>query len=577
MQRGRKPISLVLVAFLLGANGLVGLSAKAQTNRLNQRPEANKLHLDTDKPQSNLSKSTPVLPGQKPLADDSIIISLRSGADRDKVKEVLDEANGTIVKTLHVNADNYDILVIKPEQGKEEETIKKIADKNKTDKNFKLITRNYRLHAEQSAPNDTYYAQQNVEDMHFTEARTLYGNISPLRAPVVYDVDTGCNTDAGSTPSDRPDVVVYDFLTTDGTQISSVGDDGNGHGTGVCEIMGDVTNNNYQTAGLASFNQNIIPKIVECRALDSAGSGSDIAIAESIIYILNNLAPSHPGPINLSAGPAYNDSMITSLASTVYKEGCLLALAAANSGQDITGQVPNPMPLGLCVVQAFNADGETRPSWSNYANGDPVVAPGYTVIANDTGFAGTSIATPMVSGSVALLMSLFNVTGQQALNTLLATGVNVNVPPNTSWGYQDAKILFRLDDAIASLAKITPPPPTPPSPTPPSPTPPSPTPPSPTPPSPTPPKPSPETPAEKKAAEKWAEEKAAAKRKAEEALAKWKAEEAAAKRKQQRQPRERKQNRRRQALRKADKSALPQRQFLRRKVSCENAYSLMKN
>jgi hypothetical protein len=530
MQRGKKPISLVLLAFLLSANGLVGLSVRAQTNRLNQRPGSNRLHLNTDKPQSSVSKSTPVQSVQKPLADDSIIISLRSGADRDKVKEVLDDANGTIIKTLHVNADNYDILVIKPEQGKEEETIKQIADKDKTDRNFKLITRNYRLHAQQSAPNDTYYTQQNVEDMHFTEARTLYGSMSLVRSPVVYDVDTGCNTDAGSTPSDRPDVVVYDFLNSDGTQISSVGDDGNGHGTGVCSIMGDVTNNSYQTAGLASFNQNIIPKIVECRSLDSAGSGSDIAIAEGIIYILNNLAPSHPGPINLSAGPAYNDPTITSLASTVYKEGCLLALAAANAGSDITGQVPNPMPNGLCVVQAFNADGETRPSWSNYANGDPVAAPGYTVIANDTGFAGTSIATPMVSGSVALLMSLFNVTAQQALNTLLATGVNVNVAPNTSWGYQDAKILFRLEDAIASLAKTTTPP-TPPSPTPPSPTPPSPTPPSPTPPSPTPPKSPVETPAEKRAAEKRAAEEAAAKRKAEEALAKWKAEQEAAKKK----------------------------------------------
>jgi len=75
------------------------------------------------------------------LADDTIIVTLSPGADQDKVKEILDEVHGTVIRTLHVDKDNYDILFIKPEKGKADETIKKLADKK--DKNLKAVERNF--------------------------------------------------------------------------------------------------------------------------------------------------------------------------------------------------------------------------------------------------------------------------------------------------------------------------------------------------------------------------------------------------------------------------------------------------
>lgn len=451
---------MALITLVCGCKAVSGLPADGQS-RDHSTPSG------AAAPQTSLHKGQPLPSGatprqnDQPLADDTIIVSLRSGADKDKVKELLDDVGGAVVKTLHVNADDYDILLIKPAPGKEEETIEKIGDQDKKDRNFKLISRNYRRRAMNGdPPNDTYYAQQSIELMHFSEARALAVNLRPIRTPVVYDLDTGCNTDAGSTPSDLPNVVVYDFLSPNwGLQIPAANSDPNGHGTGVCEIMADVTNNNYQTTGLASFSQDVIPKMVECRCNNSSDFTSDAEAAGGITFILNHLSElGGPGPINISAGPYYNDSIIRSFAPTVYKQGCILLIAACNFGSDITGAVPNPMPNGLAVVQATNTDGETRASWSNFANGDPVVAPGITVIRNDAGFAGTSIATPMVSGSVALLMSMFNITGQQALNVLLATGTNVNVSPNISWVYHDPKIMFRLDSAIASLRNSAKPP-----------------------------------------------------------------------------------------------------------------------
>lgn len=105
----------------LGMIGLFALPINAQTGPPNSMPK-----------QEAQSDS---------LADDTLIITLSPGADQDKVKEILEEVHGTVIQTLHVDKDNYDILFVKPEKGKAEETIKKIAKKK--DKNFKAVERNY--------------------------------------------------------------------------------------------------------------------------------------------------------------------------------------------------------------------------------------------------------------------------------------------------------------------------------------------------------------------------------------------------------------------------------------------------
>jgi len=160
MRKRKKAISPILIALILWTN-IVCLSAAAQPapynpyNRYKGQSSPYKSQANSYKRQSSPYRSMPGRTIQQPLADDTIIMSLRSGADMDKVQEVLDDVNGTVIKTLHVNADNYDILLIKPEKGKEEETIKKITDEDKKDKNFKVISRNYRKYLLQPPPVST--------------------------------------------------------------------------------------------------------------------------------------------------------------------------------------------------------------------------------------------------------------------------------------------------------------------------------------------------------------------------------------------------------------------------------------
>jgi len=73
-------------------------------------------------------------------ADDNLIITTSPNADMDKIKALLTEEHATVIKTLHINRDNYSILFVKPEKGKANETLKSITDKK--DPNIQSIGRN---------------------------------------------------------------------------------------------------------------------------------------------------------------------------------------------------------------------------------------------------------------------------------------------------------------------------------------------------------------------------------------------------------------------------------------------------
>ena len=73
-------------------------------------------------------------------ADDSLIITTSPGADMNKIKALLTDVHATVIRTLHVNRENYSLLFVKPEKGKADETLKNILAKK--DKNIQSVGRN---------------------------------------------------------------------------------------------------------------------------------------------------------------------------------------------------------------------------------------------------------------------------------------------------------------------------------------------------------------------------------------------------------------------------------------------------
>ena len=196
------------------------------------------------------------------IADDTLIVCLYPGANKEQVAEVLEQAHGTVTRTLHVDNDNYDILFIKPEPGKSDETIKKITEKR--GKNFRSIDRNYTygaLTSFPSPPDDPEFTLQwNLSDIHWTQAQKKYIN-SQVRRPAITILDTGSFT--YSPKNELVNIRQYDAT---GSEVKpEAPKDIEGHGTNVASVAGCLTDNETVIAGVASFKPTVPVDIVMLR------------------------------------------------------------------------------------------------------------------------------------------------------------------------------------------------------------------------------------------------------------------------------------------------------------------------
>src|SRR6202171_3175607 len=104
MNQKKRATFLLLIALMLGSNILVCLSAYGQPGPYNPyNPYKGQSSLYKSQTGSHKQQTDPYksIPGHKKqvarYADDTIIIQTRPGADMDKVNEILDEVNGTVV------------------------------------------------------------------------------------------------------------------------------------------------------------------------------------------------------------------------------------------------------------------------------------------------------------------------------------------------------------------------------------------------------------------------------------------------------------------------------------------------
>lgn len=205
--------------------------------------------------------------------------------------------------------------------------------------------------------------------------------------------------------------------------------DGDGHGTHVTGIIG-AGRANPSTSGMfgVAYNAYLLP----IKSLDDRGSGTSASVANGIQYAVNqrnsvSVLPAHkPFAINLSLGSSAPSTTIEMALKNAVGAGMVVAAAAGNSG----GASPiwparfakeawaNGQIIAVGAVDANNVIA----SWSNRA-GDTqsfyLVAPGTSIYSTyskrnrktkryDATYAtlsGTSMATPYVSGAVALLKS----------------------------------------------------------------------------------------------------------------------------------------------------------------------------
>jgi serine protease len=277
--------------------------------------------------------------------------------------------------------------------------------------------------------------QWNFAGPNGVDAPTAWGNLAAAGASggagvTVAVLDTGVAYPTGdpSRPGSpdlaaRQFVAGYDFVDDDPIPY-----DPNGHGTHVASTIAELTNNGLGLTGLA-YGVSVMP----VRVLDRTETGEASTIARGVQYAVEHGAQ----VINLSLNFAHDPSpeALAGLAGALeeaHDRGTLVVVGAGNAAQDslaYPASVPHVLAVGATTESGCLAN------YSNYGQGLDLVAPGgggdahvaddphcrpgrtgapiYQVtravlpeLGFDTvGYTGTSMATPHVTATAALVIA----------------------------------------------------------------------------------------------------------------------------------------------------------------------------
>jgi serine protease len=283
---------------------------------------------------------------------------------------------------------------------------------------------------------DWQQLQWNFVGTFGVNAPEAWANVAADGAPggqgvIVAVLDTGVAY-ANRGPFRRsPDFSPYTFVKGyDFVAKNPYANDRNGHGTFVASTIAEATNNHYGLTGLA-FAAHIMP----VRVLDSAGEGEASTIAKGVLFAVKH----HAEIINLSLefSPGVTAADIPELMEALryaHRHGVLVVAAAGNEGDravDYPARAPNVVAVGATTEHGCLAD------YSNYGSEVTLVAPGGGADANlpgdpnchpelpsgrdifqvtftgssyrrfgiPSGYEGTSMATPHVAATAALIIA----------------------------------------------------------------------------------------------------------------------------------------------------------------------------
>jgi subtilisin family serine protease len=272
--------------------------------------------------------------------------------------------------------------------------------------------------------------QWGLDLIHADAAHT----VSTGAGAVVAVVDTGID-------AAHPDLAGRIGPGIDLVDGDSTPQDGNGHGTHVSGIIAADAGNGVGVDSVAPG-----ATIMPVRVLDGSGSGADSTVAQGIDWATAHRAD----VINLSLGsmvPLPGLGVPDDISAAVQRAVDHGVIVVAAAGNDALPFCENGTAQGkvLCVG-AIDKRG-ARSFYSSFGQGLGLVAPGGSGLPgtdedvlstyNDGGYqelAGTSQATPHVSGVAALLVSL-GVRGQAAVQRILATATDIGPPgPDAQFG-----------------------------------------------------------------------------------------------------------------------------------------------
>ncbi|WP_078429746.1 S8 family serine peptidase [Alkalihalobacterium alkalinitrilicum] len=180
--------------------------------------------------------------------------------------------------------------------------------------------------------------------------------------------------------------------------------DDNGHGTHIAGIIG-ARNNGFGTVGVAHEAE-----LYAVKVLGKDGSGLLSSIVAGIDWAITN----NMDIINLSLGAEIESPSLKEAVDRAYNNGILVVAAAGNNGSTngVGDTVNFPARYDSAIAVSATNKSDQRATFSATGNAVELAAPGVEIYSTHlkNGYAhmsGTSMATPYVSGNLALLKEAY--------------------------------------------------------------------------------------------------------------------------------------------------------------------------
>lgn len=222
----------------------------------------------------------------------------------------------------------------------------------------------------------------------------------------------------------------YDFIRNNNDPDDITSFQNPGHGTHVAGIVGAT---GLVDDGIIGLSPEV--SMMPLRFLNENGSGDLNNAIRAIDYAIEKKVD----VISASWGAAVPRSTAKPLIEAIEraeKAGIVFVVAASNDGKNNDSYEVYPANAGLSntISVAASNSSDAKPSWSNYGKAKVnLAAPGDAIMSTLPkdkygNLSGTSMATPLVSGLVALIKAQDpNLTPSEIRSLLQATGVKVSI------------------------------------------------------------------------------------------------------------------------------------------------------
>lgn len=393
--------------------------------------------------------------------EDEILVVFEDDVTKKEAKEVVEQQDGEDMDVLDTPQEEITSLVQIPKDQSVEEAVAQY----EADPNVAYAQPNYKYKLTDSADRRSE-AESAAMDLDDSMAESLWhldmiqaGEAWELLKEIKHEKVRVAVLDTGADLT-HPDLKanINSSLCVDlsyGIPRLFRGDD-DGHGTHVTGIIAATANNGIGVAGVATGGDNTGAEVFVVDVFSGNPKNEDdygattAAMVAALQYAANNKAK----VINMSVGydinqsNAYEDRLLENAINQVTASGSLIVAASGNDNNTVTNY---PADFEACISVISVNQNKQRSVFSNYGTAKDLSAPGAYILSTGVGGnyvpkSGTSMATPVVSGTAALLYSVDpNLSPEDVKNILYRSAEDIYTP---GW---DAQSGYGIVNAYGAL------------------------------------------------------------------------------------------------------------------------------